>query len=197
MVKIGITGGIGSGKSTISKIWEGQGAKLINADDLAKDLMINNEAVKQKIIQSFGEESYQSNGDLNRRYLAEEAFNKGRVEELNSIAHPAVFKEADRLSEQAEKEGYKALVYEAAILLEKGRPGRMDKIVLVLADEEKRIERVNKRDKTEKKDVTERIKKQEDFETLKPRADIIIRNNGSLQELKEKALQEYKSLTNI
>ncbi len=194
MIKIGITGGIGSGKTTICKIWQDKGAKLINADDLAKYLMTNNESVKQQIIQTFGEQSYQPNGNLNRAYLANQAFNKGRAEELNNIVHPAVFKEADRLSLQAEKEGYKALVYEAAILLEKGRPERMDKIVLVLTDEEKRIERVNKRDKTEKKNVTERIKKQEDFEALKPQADIIIRNNGSLQELKEKALQVYKEV---
>ena len=195
MIKIGITGGIGSGKTTVCEIWQKQGAQVVYADDLAKYLMQDNKSVRQQISETFGEESYQPNGDLNRAYLADKAFNKGRVEELNSIVHPAVFKETDRLITQAEKDGYDVFVYEAAILLHHGQPEKFDHIVMVLADERKRITRVGKRDKANENDVLERIRNQQNFESLISMADVVIRNNGSLRELEKEAIKVYKTLT--
>lgn len=194
MLKIGITGGIGSGKTTVCEIWEKQGAKIINADVLAKQLMTQNEALKQQIVNKFGSKSYKKNGDLNRAYLAEQIFNQGRAEELEQIVHPAVFNETDRLIQQTEKEGYGVLVYEAAILLQKGRPEKMDQIVLVLADENKRIDRVSERDQANKNDIGARINKQQNYKALIPLADIVIQNNGSLKELQDKAVDLYKEL---
>lgn len=194
MLKIGITGGIGSGKTTVSKVWESLGAYLIHADAVAKELMASDQSVKDQLIIAFGEESYHPDGSLNKVFLADEAFDKNRVDELNDIVHPAVFKETDQLMKQAEQQGCKAVVYEAAILLQCGRPERLDTIVLVLADEQARIKRVKKRDQVDIKKVENRIKKQENFENLKNKADIVIRNNGSLEELEKKAKEVYEKL---
>lgn len=194
MVKVGITGGIGSGKSTVCKVWESLGAYVINADDLAKDLMSNDGPVKQAVKERFGAESYHPDGSLNRAYLAREAFEKGRVEELNAIVHPQIPGEVKSLMESAEKQGYDLVVYEAALLLQNLPPDFLDSIVLVLADEEKRIEWVQKRDETNRSAVTDRINTQQNFDDFINLADIIIRNEGSLNELKKKARDVYQQL---
>jgi dephospho-CoA kinase len=79
MKKVGITGGIGSGKSTVCQVWQNEGAYVINADDLAKELIVNNKIIKQELIKAFGQQTYHPDGSLNRTYLAEQAFGKGRV----------------------------------------------------------------------------------------------------------------------
>ncbi len=194
MLKIGITGGIGSGKSTVCKIWQSLGAFVINADDLAKELMVKNETVKKEVTDVFGKDSFHPDGSLNRKYLSNEAFNKGRVEELNNIVHPAVIKEASKMIEGAEEQGFQTAVYEAALLLQKGRPDNLDHIVLVLADEEKRIDRVSKRDKVDRAAVISRASQQQEFETLTSLADFIIRNNGNQKQFELKAREVYKEL---
>ena len=194
MVKVGITGGIGSGKTKVCKIWQSLGAYIINADGIAKDLMVHNEAIKDEIIDTFGESSYHSDGSLNRTYLAKQAFEKGRVKELNAIVHPHVPSEVEALMQTAEEHGYKVVVYEAALLLQNLRPAFLDEIVLVLADQEKRIARVTKRDNVGKQDVLDRIHKQQDFNELKDKADVIIQNNGSLDELNRRAKEIYNRL---
>lgn len=193
MLKIGITGGIGSGKTTICNVWQSLGAYILNADDLAKKIMIENPEVKDEIIKTFGEESYNSDGSLNRAYLAEEAFAKGRVQELNAIVHPAIPKASQKIMEKAE--GIDVFVYEAALLLQNLRPNNLDKIVLVLSEQDRRVERVANRDDVEEQQVIERINKQQNFEELSDQADIIIRNDGTLKELEEQARQLYQSFT--
>ena len=196
MVKVGITGGIGSGKSAVCNIWQSLGAYVINADDLAKDLMINNEGIKHEIISTFGEDSYHKDGSLNRKYLAEQAFEKGRVQELNAIVHPHIPTEVERLMENAEKQGIEVAVYEAALLLQNLRPEHLDYVVLVLADEDRRIKRVQQRDDVKRESVLDRINKQQDFNTLTHLADIVINNNGTLEELEEKARDVYYKFLN-
>ncbi len=192
MLKIGITGGIGSGKSMVCKIWQSLGAHIINADDLAKSLMITDNELKQKIIQTFGQNSYKTDGSLNRKYLADKAFEAGRVEELNRLVHPVVINEVERKMELAKQQDYEVVVYEAALLLQNQRPENLDYVALVVADENKRIARVAKRDNVETKLVVSRIKQQQNFDELKHFAEIIIENNGSLSDLKTKAQQCYQ-----
>ena len=194
MVKIGITGGIGSGKSTVCDIWQSQGAYIINADDLAKDIMVKDDAAKHEIIEVFGAEAYHPDGSLNRRFLAEQAFEKGRVEELNAIVHPRIPEEVNRLMHEINKQDYKAIVYEAALLLQNLEPDYLDYIVLVLADEQKRVQRVQDRDNVEANDVYQRVNNQQDFSTLTNRADRIIYNNGSLRELEEQSKSVFQDL---
>ncbi len=192
MIKAGITGGIGSGKTTVCDVWKNLGAYVLNADDLAKRVMASDSRVKQQLIETFGERSYLDDDTLNRDHLAREAFKKGRVDELNRIVHPRLPDAARREMENAESDGYKVFIYEAALLLQNLQPGLLDYIVLVLADEEARIRRVQRRDNVKAEDVSTRISKQQDFEEAVAKADIVIRNNGTLEELETKAKDVYK-----
>lgn len=192
MVTVGITGGIGSGKSTVAKIWQSLGAYYLNADDLAKNIMVNNTAIRQNIIDTFGEESYREDGTLNREWLSREAFGKNRAEELNRIVHPHIPEETRKVINEAEQQGYSVFVYEAALLMENLQPGVLDYIVLVLAEREKRIHRVIERDKVEEQAVIDRMNTQKDFNRYRDRADIVIENNGSMESLEQRAGEIYR-----
>lgn len=195
MIKVGVTGGIGSGKTTFCKEWEKLGAFVVYADDLAKKIMNENEELVSNIESVFGKESYDKDGNLNRSYLAKEAFEKGRVKELNNLVHPILWKEVALLAQEKEKEGVKIFVKEAAILLQHGRPKDLDYVVLLTADLNSRVNRVVERDKTEEDLVLDRVSKQQDFDKLSDKVDYIISNDGSLEELKSKAqllLEEIK-----
>lgn len=197
MIKVGITGGIGSGKTTFCKEWGRLGAFVLYADDFAKKLMQEDEELREKIKKAFGEKSYDSNGNLNRSYLSKEAFEKERVEELNNLVHPVLWDRVKKLSAQKEKEGVEIFAKEAAILLQNGRPEELDYVILLLADQERRIQRTVNRDQTTKTQVEERVKKQPDFESLIHLADFIVMNDGSLDELKLKAEKIFKKIKQI
>ncbi|MGD8427002.1 MAG: dephospho-CoA kinase [Balneolaceae bacterium] len=193
MVTVGITGGIGSGKSTICDIWARMGAYILNADDLAKEVMVSNAEVKEQLISTFGKDTFLDDGSLNRSYLAEEAFNKGRVKELNAIVHPRLPEAVNAKMKEAEDAGYGVFVYEAALLLENLEPGDLDFTVLVLADKGRRLERVHERDEAAISDIKQRIDKQRDFEKAIYHVDYVIRNNGTLKELQKKAEVIYQN----
>ena len=194
MIKVGVTGGIGSGKTTLCKEWEKMGAYILYADDLAKKLMNENEELKSKIVKVFGEQSYDASGNLDRSYLASEAFEKGRVEELNELVHPVLWKKAKDIAEEKKREGVKVFAKEAAILLNNGRPKGLDYVMLLLADEENRIDRTKERDRTSENRIRDRISKQPDFNELIHLADFVITNDGSLEELKNKSRQVFKKI---
>lgn len=187
MVIVGITGGIGSGKSTVCDVWEEEGAYILNADEFAKQLMVENDEIRSEIKAAFGSESYTDEGELNRKFLSEEAFEKGRVDELNAIVHPRLPDAVrERMKEAAEK-GYKVGVYEAALLLESDHLDLFDYLVLVLADEKRRLQWVKERDEASEKQIKSRMDKQRNFEKAVSQADIVIRNEGTLEDLKKKA----------
>jgi len=194
MIKIGITGGIGSGKTTVCRIWETLGAKVIYADDLAKKLMTGDVKLRDEIQKAFGKEAYNDQGKLNRKYLSEEAFQKGRVQELNDLVHPRVKEEVKRQAAAAEQEGYPMFVEEAALLLNEGRPEFLDVIVLVEASERHRINRVSKRDDVGSGHVQSRIQRQVDPKQLRVYADYIIVNDGSIDELAARSESLYQTL---
>ncbi|WP_340102520.1 dephospho-CoA kinase [Rhodohalobacter sp. 8-1] len=194
MISVGITGGIGSGKTTVAKIWESLGARVIYADDLAKELMQTDPNLKEKLSDTFGEETYASDGTLNKPHLIKAAFHQNRVDELNSIVHPAIRKETKKLIKKAEESGEQIFAYEAAILLNKGRPDYLDVIVLVTSERQTRLERVSERDAADMSDVAARIAKQPEFSSLRHLVDYTIENNGSLEELREKSVRLYNQI---
>lgn len=197
MIRVGITGGIGSGKTTICRVWESLGAYIIYADELAKTIMVEHSTVITSIKKTFGQAAYNQDGSLNRAYLAQKAFGEGRVEELNAIVHPEVFRESAALMQGAENRGYPMAVREAAILLQYGRPHDLEVVVLVLSDSEARSERVRQRDHTSPAAVYARMAHQPLYESYIPLADYVVYNQGTLEELKQKAILLYNQILGL
>ena len=194
MLHIGVTGGIGSGKSTFLRVWERIGVPVVYADELAKELMVSDDSLKKKIASAFGERSYRQDGSLNREYLAEAAFAAGRVEELNSIVHPAVFRQLEIMKEKAREDGAPIFAHESALMLTSERAADCDVVVLVACPEEERIRRVTKRDGTNPDHVKNRIRKQPEFDRLSDKADIVVNNTGTPDSLAAKAEELYREL---
>jgi dephospho-CoA kinase len=195
MITVGLTGGIGSGKSSVARIWEKMGARVLYADNLAKELMVKNPDVRQSIVEKFGIESYHPDGSLNREYLSIQAFNSGRVRELNSIVHPAVYEKTAELIEMARSDGTQMFVKEAALLLINGRPENLDVIVVVTAPADVRIKRVSKRDSIPEAGVKNRIETQQTDEELINHSDYVIRNNKDLSHLEDSARKLFFKLS--
>ncbi|MEX1011219.1 MAG: dephospho-CoA kinase [Balneolaceae bacterium] len=194
MIWVGVTGGIGSGKSELCRQMERNGARVLYADDLARKLMQSDSVLTAQIRNTFGDESYLDDGTLNRSWLAKEAFQKGRVDELNDLVHPVVERETKKRMQIAEKEGVDVFVKEAALLLRNGRPPEMDRVILVLANRDTRIERTVKRDHFSPKEVENRMARQPIFEELLHLADEVIVNEGTVADLQSRADSLYKSL---
>lgn len=194
MIIAGVTGGIGSGKTTVCKEWEKLGVKVVFADDLAKDLMVSDPTLRDKLINTFGRETYHQDGTLNKKHLIQSAFDEGRVDELNKLVHPVVAREFSQICKRAKSSGEKMVVEEAALLLNNGRPPLFDVIVLVKSDREHRLKRVAERDGISINQVLSRDKKQPDFESLTHLVDYTIENNGSLHDLKEKSKMLFHRL---
>ena len=200
MLKVGITGGIGSGKTTVCKLLERFGIPVYYADDRAKWLMHYNKNVREQLIAAFGKEVYQEKGELDRIYLANLVFNnQAKLEQLNGIVHPAV--QEDGIAWQAEQAaaGAPYTVKEAALLFETGSYKDLDKIVVVTAPEEVRIQRVLQREDTTVEQIKARIQKQMPQEEKVKRADFVLENgawetlNIQVSELHEKLLYLAKA----
>ena len=177
MRKIGITGGIGSGKTTVCEIFKLLGIPIFHADQEAKYLQNSDLIIKNQIIKLFGEDIYTSEEILDRQKLATIIFNnKQALFAINEIIHPAVRQRFQNWTENFQAVPYS--LYEAAILFESGYASDFDLNILVLANEKLRIERVINRDGTTEEIVKQRIRNQiPDNEKIKL-ADFIIENNA-------------------
>lgn len=187
MKTIGITGGIGSGKSTFCGYLRDFGAFTVDMDIIARDILSHDAAIQADVVRHFGPESYLPTGKLNRAYLAHQAFTEGRIQELNRITHPAVYRRVEQLEAFAREEGVRVFVKESAILLGNGRPEGYDAIVLVHVPEAERIRRVMGRDASQESHIRERIRQQKTDEEMRPLCDIVIDNTGDLAHLRAEA----------
>ncbi|MCH8567530.1 MAG: dephospho-CoA kinase [Balneolales bacterium] len=197
MKTIGLTGGIGSGKTRVAQKWKSLGAFLFDADHEARLLMIGDPMVRKQLVETFGEEVYLSDGNLNKAFLIREAFEKNRVKELNKIVHPAVRQLTRNLIKQHKQKGTRMFVKEAALLLDNGRPTEFSYIVVVDAPEDIRIKRVLDRDNIPESKVRERMAKQLSVEKMKEMADFVIYNNSSAEELEKYAEELYNRIIEI
>jgi len=190
MFKVGLTGGIGSGKSLVAELFRLLGVPVLNADDTAKYLMEHDEPLKQAIMQLFGKEVYE-NGRLNRPFLASVVFNdKTKLEALNQLVHPATIAYGSRWAAQ-QPTAY--VIKEAAIFFESGSYKEMDKMIGVYAPYETRLRRAMQRDKATEAEIRKRMDKQMSEEEKMSRCDFIIHNDGS-QSLIGQALQLHEEL---
>ena len=175
MKVIGLTGGIGSGKSTVARKFNELGVPVYIADDRAKSLMVKNPKIIKGIVKIFGDEAY-LDGQLNRAFIASQVFSdKNLLQKLNNLVHPAVEKDFQSwILETKSSAGY--VIKEAAILFENGGYKKCDSTILVTAPKEERIQRVIERDHTNRQAVLDRINNQWSDSKKVVLADFIIRN---------------------
>ena len=187
---IGLTGGIGSGKTTVAKMFKDLGVPVYIADLEARKLMNNSKEIKRKLIKLFGNSCYQ-NGMLDRKYVSSIVFNDSNLlEKLNSIIHPKV---AAHFKKWQQKQQGPICIKEAAILFENDGYKQCDLTILVVSPEQERIRRVVARDKISEKEVLARMKNQWSDEKKRKLADIII-ENVDLISTKNQVLDIYSSL---
>ncbi len=190
MLRIGLTGGIGSGKSTVAHIFEVLGIPVYYADDAAKELMNSDAQLKSAIKKEFGDEIYKD-GKLNRQSLAKVVFNDPvKLEILNSIVHPVTIRDADNwMSRQTTP----YVIKEAALLFESGAAKHVDHVIGVYASEDLRIKRAMERDSISREEVIKRMNRQLDEDTKMKSCDFII-NNDEQQLVIPQVLAIHKKL---
>ncbi|MBR9920814.1 MAG: dephospho-CoA kinase [Bacteroidetes bacterium] len=196
-MRIGLTGGIGSGKTTVARIFSMYGIPVYYADDRAKGLMNEDPVLRKKIRTLLGPEAYGNEGKLDRQYVASQVFaDKAKLQKLESFVHPAVFEDSIRWHE-AQKSPY--TIKEAALLYESNSYKDLDKIIVVEAPDALRIKRVMERDETTEEAVRQRMANQLPQSEKIERADFVIHNNGKqllipqIQEIHQQILKLSKS----
>jgi dephospho-CoA kinase len=190
ITRVGITGGIGSGKSAVCKILKKEGEKIIIADILSRRITDVNESVRKKILKFFGPEVFDEFDSLDRKKLADIVFDdRKKLKKLNEIIHPVLFRKIEKeIQEYAASPDFKIIFIEAAILFEAKMDDEFDFIIVVDADKDKRMERLIERDKTTKEKIEKIMKCQIKTEEKIKKADFVIYNNGSAEELEKKVL---------
>ena len=198
-VLVGVTGGIASGKSTVCKTLAGMGCVVFEADKAAKDMQLEDPEVIAGIKRLFGEAVYSEdtagNLVLNRKVVAERVFREpGIRKQVNELIHPKVFMAFQDAVDRARQNRVKVLVKEAAILLEAGGDKGLDFIVVVVSDLEKRIVRAMKKGMGGREEIMSRINAQWPQKMLIERADFVIENNGTVEELECRARELYRQI---
>jgi len=196
MLKVGITGGMGSGKSTVCNILKNLGVPVFSSDDVGKMLLNNDDYLKSQIKKKFDSDMYTSSGTIDREQMARLVFNNpDELKKLNELVHPRVKAEFDSWCKKNEKKPY--VVKEAAILFETDQHKELDKMVTVFCPKEERIRRIIKRDEVTKESVEKRMLHQYSDAERNALADFIIMNDGNeellpqVKELHELLLNEY------
>ena len=176
MLRVGITGGIGSGKTTVCKIFQALGISIFDADNSAKRLMAEDVALKNQLINHFGAATFGADGSLDRKYLAQKVFNNEQeLTQLNQLVHPFVLSDFESWLQQIPKAPYS--IREAAIMLESGNYQDLDVIILIDSPEKLRIKRVIQRDKRTEEEVQSIMSRQWPMEKKRKFANFIIQNN--------------------
>jgi dephospho-CoA kinase len=205
MLKVGLTGGIASGKSVVGEMFVALGAHLVQADRIAHQLMLPGQPVYNDVVRHFGGGILNPDLSVNRAKLAEAAFGKtpsaaaSRIEELNRIVHPAVIRSQDEWMEEMGRQDPRAVaIVEAALILEAGAAKRFDRLIVVTCSDEQRVARFAARQRLDleaaRKEVARRMAAQlPEAEKIKP-ADFVIDNSGSLEQTREQVGRVWEHL---
>ena len=173
MKVVGLTGGIGSGKSTVAKLFLRLGISVYSSDEVAKELMNNSDSLQSKIVQLLGKDAIKG-GQINRSFIAEKVFeNKKMLERLNAIVHPAV---NNHFSKWLKNQNSKYVIKESALIFENNMQNQFDFIIVVLSDTNDRINRIIKRDRRSLDQIKAIIEKQTSDDVRSNLADFIIHN---------------------
>ncbi len=181
-LKIAVTGGFGTGKSTVCNFFHDSGYTVLFSDDIAKEILINDENVKERIIKKFGDEAYSETG-LNTKFLAENVFSDlKKVKVINSIVHPPAIGKITELMVESLKE--KNIVFvESALVFEAEIEEMFDYIILVTCKDDKKIDRIVEGGSVTEAEIKRRMENQIPDETKRKHSDFIIENNSTVDEL--------------
>ena len=198
ILRVGVTGGIGSGKSLVCSLFSHLNVPVLSADDIAKNLMQSDVTLRQALVALLGAETFQSDGTLRRTYVAEKIFSSpGLQRKVNLLVHPRVEAEVQNQFGKLAKSGNKIAIVEAALIYEAGFEKQLDSVIVVDAPEADRIRRVVERDGTTVAAVRRRIGAQASPESKIRKADYVIKNTGSLIELEQAVRFLFSILTTI
>ena len=189
---VGLTGGIGSGKSTASSILRKLGAIIIDADILARDVVEKGQPALLEIVDTFGSEILNNQGELNRKLLAEIVFdNEEKLKKLNQIIHPAINSLALSLFEKERNNGKEKIVYDCPLLIEENLLYLVDEVWVIYVDEVTQLKRLMERDNCTKEQAMKRINKQMPLKEKSKYADVLIDNSGSIDDLEKKIMHHW------
>ena len=195
MKKVGLTGGIGSGKSTVARMLGGAGFAVVDADQIARDIMAPGSPVLGEVAAAFGADLIGGDGALDRGELARRAFATTEdTQRLNAITHPAIRAESERRFAAAEEAGEQAVIYDMPLLVDLGLNQDMDLTVVVDVDKEERIRRLVDKRGLDEADARARMAQQIDDATRLAAADVVIDNNGPLEALEPQVAALIKKI---
>ena len=199
MLKVGLTGGIGSGKTSVSDLFGNLGIPVIDTDVIAHTLVNNNAEVLQEIIEAFGQDILNIDGSLNRKKLAQIIFTVEQNKQLlEDILHPKIKQDVlTQLRELASRTERPAYVIIVVPLLFEANYDFIDRILLVIADEKKRIERVQLRDHRSENEIRSIITNQLDYEQQLKESDDIIENNSNIKNLRPQVSELHKKYLHL
>lgn len=198
MLRIGVTGGIGSGKSLVCSLFSSLGVPVLSADDIAKELMRGDASLRRALIKLLGPSAYRPDGELDRQYVAARIFSdSGLHQKVNALVHPRVEAEVGKQFAKLEKAGSRLGIVEAALIYEAGFEKQLDYVIVVDSPEPDRIQRVVDRDKVAADDVRKRIQSQQSPISKLRKADYVIRNAGSVDDLEASVRFLYSLLQTI
>jgi len=192
---IGITGGIGSGKTEVAKIFKKLGSKILSGDEIGKEVVEKNSSVLKKLVKSFGDEILNRDKNLNRRKLGKIAFSTvENRDKLNKIVHPYLLSNLMKKIKEYRKKGSGIVVVDAALIIEWGLQKELDYLILVESALRNRIKRLKVNLGYSQKEAMNRIKVQIKDKTRRKYADFVIRNDKDLKELRRKTVSLWKFL---
>ena len=199
MISVGLTGGIGCGKSTVAGMFASLGAVTINADDIGRTLMQPGNVVYDRIVSGFGSEMVDASGQLDRAKLADIVFhNLEKLKHLNAIVHAPVLREIDRQVQLARRKDPNAVILvESAVLFEAGQNRRFDKMVVVWCNPEQQVERYVAKSRIAVEDVRRRMDAQMPGEEKKRLADFVIDTSGPMEDSEKQSREVFTQLQTL
>ncbi|MDT8715262.1 dephospho-CoA kinase [Clostridium sp. 19966] len=197
MFKVGLTGGIGSGKSTVSKMLMEKGMTIIDADFIARDVLDKYPDLKEAIKKIFGDHFFDYYGNLKRKYLGDYVFKyPSERKKLENILIPAIKKEINEYFKAYEEKGVGVCILDAPTLIENGLHEEMDMNILVWVDKNKQIERIKQRDNMDKESIINRINSQMSLDSKKELVNFIVDNSKSIESTRLQ-VDEILSILNV
>jgi dephospho-CoA kinase len=199
MLIVGLTGGVASGKTAVSQVLKEEGAYIIDADQIAKELVLPHQPAWSELIRAFGQEILHEDGSIQRKKLADKVFaDPKQRERLNQILHPRIKEEMDRRAKEiGEKDPEAIVVIDAPLIIELGDHREMDKLIVVTSTQTQQIERLRDRDGTNPEEALRIVSSQMPLKEKLKFADYVIRNEGSIEATKKKAKKVYQELKKV